>query len=289
MNGNAPTIHEALAAAKAGIGAVGKTGRNQQQGYNFRGVDAVVNAAAPELNKHGVIVTPVLQSIDYDTVEVGQKRTPMAHVRVIVTYRFHGPAGDSIDATVPGESMDSGDKAAPKAMSVAYRIALLQALNLPTDDVEPDSQTYERSPRHQSAGDAWEKASPARPKAPDDGWADEAIGLAATLPDKDAARALFKLAVFKANEGEITAEQKERVCALITARVADLDAEQPAGTDPWQDEIDSMTTREDAIALLDKLDQQHKGGVLDSRRHKALKAAIRIKADSLPSAPGEAA
>ncbi|MBO0813851.1 MAG: ERF family protein [Actinobacteria bacterium] len=159
-----PTIYEALAAAKAAIGAVRKTGRNQQQGYNFRGVDAVVNAASPELNKQGVIVTPMLQSIEYDTVEVGQKRTPMAHVRVVVTYRFHGPAGDHIDAMVPGESMDSGDKAAPKAMSVAYRIALLQALNLPTDDADPDSQSYERSPRAQSAGDAFDSAAPGRPQ-----------------------------------------------------------------------------------------------------------------------------
>jgi hypothetical protein len=157
---NAPSIHVALAAVKAEVGAVAKTGRNQQQGYNFRGVDAVVNAAAPELNKQGVIVAPMLQSIDYDTVEVGKNRTPMAHVRVIVTYRFHGPAGDYLDATVPGESMDSGDKAAPKAMSVAYRIALLQALNLPTSDPDPDTQTYERSPREQGTGDEWRNQPP---------------------------------------------------------------------------------------------------------------------------------
>lgn len=142
-----PSIQEALAAAKAAVGAVKKTGRNTQQNYNFRGIDAVVNAASPELNKAGVIVMPMLQSIEYDTVEVGQKRTPMAHVRVRVIYRFHGPAGDYLDAEVPGESMDSGDKATPKAMSVAYRIALLQALNLPTDDTDPDTQSYERSPR----------------------------------------------------------------------------------------------------------------------------------------------
>jgi hypothetical protein len=151
-----PSIQEALAAAKAAVGAVKKTGRNTQQNYNFRGIDAVVNAASPELNKAGVIVMPMLQSIEYDTVEVGQKRTPMAHVRVRVIYRFHGPAGDYLDAEVPGESMDSGDKATPKAMSVAYRIALLQALNLPTDDADPDSQSYERSPQ-----ESFENARPA--------------------------------------------------------------------------------------------------------------------------------
>jgi hypothetical protein len=37
-----------------------------------------------------------------------------------------------------------GDKAAPKAMSVAFRTALLQALALPTDEPDPDSQSFER-------------------------------------------------------------------------------------------------------------------------------------------------
>ena len=141
------TIFQIFAAAKKEVRAVGKDQRNLQQNFNFRGVDAVVNAAAPALDKYGVITTPMLDEIDYATVEVGQKRTPMAHVRVKVTYRFLGPAGDHFDALVPGEAMDSGDKATAKAMSVAYRIALIQALNLPTSDEDPDSKTYERSSR----------------------------------------------------------------------------------------------------------------------------------------------
>jgi hypothetical protein len=46
---------------------------------------------------------------------------------------------------VPGEAFDSGDKATAKAMSVAFRIALLQGLSLPTDETDPDAQTYERA------------------------------------------------------------------------------------------------------------------------------------------------
>jgi hypothetical protein len=41
--------------------------------------------------------------------------------------------------------MDAGDKATAKAMSVAFRTALLQSLSLPTDDVDPDAHSYERS------------------------------------------------------------------------------------------------------------------------------------------------
>jgi hypothetical protein len=66
-------------------------------------------------------------------------------VKVKVTYTFIGASGDSIKATVVGEAMDSGDKATAKAMSVAFRTALLQALSLPTDEPDPDATSYERS------------------------------------------------------------------------------------------------------------------------------------------------
>jgi hypothetical protein len=60
---------------------------------------------------------------------------------------FQLPGRDEVQAIVPGEAMDSGDKAVSKAMSVAFRIALIQALNLPTGEPDADSQSYERSSR----------------------------------------------------------------------------------------------------------------------------------------------
>ncbi|NJP24403.1 hypothetical protein FLW53_09345 [Microbispora sp. SCL1-1] len=137
---------QALAKVKRAVGAVAKKDRNTQQGFAFRGVESVVNAVGPHLDRIGVVVMPVLESSTYDTVEVGKNRTLMGHVRVEVTYRFYGPDGTSyVDARVPGEAMDSGDKAASKAMAVAWRTALIQVLNLRTLDLEPDAQSYERS------------------------------------------------------------------------------------------------------------------------------------------------
>jgi hypothetical protein len=158
-----PTIFELFGEVKRAVGPVGKDSRNKQQGFNFRGVDAVVNATADALDRHGVIIIPMLESVDYSTEEVGGNRTPMAVTRVKVCYRFTGPRGDHFDVIVPGEAMDSGDKGTAKAMSVAYRIALIQTLNLPTGDPDPDSQTYERSPRGGSAGAAFDNAAPSRP------------------------------------------------------------------------------------------------------------------------------
>lgn len=140
-----PTIAEALSGVMDSVGAVSKSGVNQQQGFNFRGVDAVVNAVSPALREHGVIVVPKLLSVERSTTPTRNGGT-VNNVYVTVRYRFIGPAGDHVDAVVAAESFDSGDKATTKAMSVAFRIALLQTLALPTDEpTDPDQHTFERA------------------------------------------------------------------------------------------------------------------------------------------------
>lgn len=133
-----------ISQAMADVGAVGKTGRNEKQGYNFRGIDAVVSAVSPALRAQGVVVSPTVIDYTYETVEIGQNRTPMGHVRVIVRFAFTD-GSETLEATVPGEAMDSGDKATAKAMSVAFRTCLLQTLCLPTDEADPDEHSYERT------------------------------------------------------------------------------------------------------------------------------------------------
>jgi hypothetical protein len=140
-------IIELLSRVMEDVGAVRKGERNQAQNFNFRGIDAVVNAVSPALRKHGVVVTPEIVSNDYTTVEVGKNRTSMGHCRVTVAYTFWAPDGSCVTSTVSAESMDSGDKATAKAMSVAFRTCLLQTLCLPTDETDPDHEVYERAPR----------------------------------------------------------------------------------------------------------------------------------------------
>lgn len=154
------TIYEALSAVMEDVGAVRKRERNQVQNFNFRGIDAVMNAVSPALRKHGVIVVPELRSIEYRQVEVGAKRSLMEHVTVHVAYTFYASDGTSITCSVAGAAMDSGDKGTPKAMSVAMRTALLQALCLPTDDPDPDAEAFARSGAQQPA------KAPPRPRTP---------------------------------------------------------------------------------------------------------------------------
>lgn len=138
-----PSVIEALSAVMEEVRAVGKGDRNPEFGYQFRGVDAVVNAVGPVLRKHGVVVMPMGGDVSYRDVQTS-KGKPSRECTVKWRYRFYGPEGDFIDAEVPGESMDSGDKGTAKAMSVAYRVLLLQSLCIPTGDRDPDSDSYER-------------------------------------------------------------------------------------------------------------------------------------------------
>jgi len=139
-----PTVQQAWAAVMADVRALGKDQRNNSGGgFNFRGVDDVMNAVGPAMRTHGVFVVPT--AVDLRTRDAQTTTGKAAHeTMVVVSYAIHGPAGDMMPGAAAGESLDSGDKATPKAMSVAYRTFLLQALCLPTHDTDPDAQTYER-------------------------------------------------------------------------------------------------------------------------------------------------
>ena len=51
-------IYEAISRCMEDIGAGGKNDRNKQQGFMYRGIDAVMNAINPALTKNHVFVVP---------------------------------------------------------------------------------------------------------------------------------------------------------------------------------------------------------------------------------------
>ncbi len=96
--------------------------------FAFRGVDATVAHLTPMLNKHGVLVVPHLLSHLVTQRDAGAKVITKAEVEV--AYQFYGANGDMIEARVPGQADDFADRSTAQAMSVAYRIALLQTFHI---------------------------------------------------------------------------------------------------------------------------------------------------------------
>lgn len=135
------TVAQALAAVMADVPAVKKDDKNQAQGFSYRGIDGVLNVVGPALRKHGVLVLPEVLSSEHRTMQGRNSTLNVASVHV--RYRFVGPEGDELACDVVAESFDAGDKAVTKAMSVAFRTALLQALAIPTHEPDPDSVSYE--------------------------------------------------------------------------------------------------------------------------------------------------
>lgn len=214
-----PSVVQAFAAVMAEVQAVGKDGTNTSQNYNFRGIDGVVNAVGPALRKHGVVILPRLTKANYRDVEVGRNRTLMREVTVEVEYVIHGPAGDEIvGGPVPGESMDSGDKGTAKAMSVAYRTFLLQALTIPTHQPDPDTESYERS------------------EAPVPGFRSSLVAAKEKLSESERAvlRQWLQENGLPASPAQMNAEQAEMVCEFILHGLPKIEPEGVAseGGDP---------------------------------------------------------
>ena len=106
-------IYQAIPKIMNEIGAVGKTTRNQQQGFMYRGIDAVMNALHPALSRNKVFVVP--EVLDQTREErTTYKGSTLIYSICKIKYTFFAEDGSSISSVVIGEGMDSGDKATNK-------------------------------------------------------------------------------------------------------------------------------------------------------------------------------
>lgn len=96
--------------------------------FAFRGIDAVVATLTPLLIKYGVIIAPTDVSHILTQRDVGAKVVTKAEVEV--TYTAYGADGDSLVFKVPGQADDFADRSTAQAMSVAFRILLLQMFHI---------------------------------------------------------------------------------------------------------------------------------------------------------------
>lgn len=129
-------IYQRIAAITAEAGALAPEAKGGVP-FAFRGIDGTVAHLTPFLNKYGVFLSPVVQSHIVTPNSVGNRTVKTTEVEV--TYGVYGPDGKSdIEITVPGLADDFADRSSAQAMSVAYRIALLQLFHLPTHSKEPE-------------------------------------------------------------------------------------------------------------------------------------------------------
>ena len=146
----ANNIYKAINEVMKEIGAVGKNQKNSQQGFMYRGIDAVMNAINPALTNHGVFVVPEVleQTREERTTSKGNL---LIYSICKIKFSFFAEDGSHIEAITIGEGMDSGDKATNKAMSIAFKYACFQVFCIPTEEMDdPDAECHEVKPKKET-------------------------------------------------------------------------------------------------------------------------------------------
>lgn len=120
---------------------IAKNRKNESQGFKFRGIDDVMNRMAKHLNEANLVIAPRISSREVNE-RVNSRGNPLFYVTVQVDYTIYSTVdGSSIVCSVPGEAMDSGDKATNKALSIAYKYLAFQLFAIPVDE-DPDATTH---------------------------------------------------------------------------------------------------------------------------------------------------
>jgi hypothetical protein len=145
MKGGVMEVYKAIAAVQGEMAEIGikKDKKNQQQGYNFRGIDDVYNALAPLLSKHGLCILP--RATERVCVE---RQTKSGGVLFYTTVKCEFDFVSAVDGSkhtvvTYGEAMDSADKSTNKSMSSAYKYACFQAFCIPVDVEDADASHHE--------------------------------------------------------------------------------------------------------------------------------------------------
>ena len=145
-----PEVYRAINAVTAALAGDGiaKSRTNAIELYQYRSIDDVLNRLAPLIAEHRLCILPrVLERI------ITERASPATPLRVNVMVRVAFDLVSVEDGSVHtveayGEALDDGDKGTAKAMSAAYKAAMLQAFCIPVAGTEDaDAGTMARITR----------------------------------------------------------------------------------------------------------------------------------------------
>lgn len=147
----APHVYRAISAITAQLAAAGipKRHRNERDDYLYRSIDDVLNRLSPLLPKYRLCVLPrVLERSCAD--RAGEADQLLVSVTLKVAFDLVSTLDGSrhtIEAFA--EALDTGDKGTAKAMSSAYKTAMLQTFCVPVAQMaEPDASSYRLKRSH---------------------------------------------------------------------------------------------------------------------------------------------
>lgn len=130
------TVYERFALALADMGPIAKAQRNAHHGYQYRGIDDVMDAIHTVLAKHGLFYVPRCVGESYEEWKTS-KGGRLQVARLSYEFIFYAPDGTTLTVgPVVGQSADTDDKAPMQALSQAAKPALLHAFCVPTSEAK---------------------------------------------------------------------------------------------------------------------------------------------------------
>lgn len=134
-------VYEALSRVMRDLPGIGRT-EESEQGYQYRGIEQITKHAQGLLARHRVVFVP--EVLHRHTKDLQINNRPWTEEQLTVVYRVYGPGGAEDCLTVGplhGLGRDNSDKGTNKAMTQAFKYALLQVLCIGDhkDDADKDA------------------------------------------------------------------------------------------------------------------------------------------------------
>jgi hypothetical protein len=143
---SAPSVYAAVNAitAELATNGIAKTRTNPVDDYKYRSIDDVLDRLAPLLARHRLCVFPraLERAVSERSDEQGRL---LMHVALRVSFTLTSvDDGSAHVVEAYGEALDGGDKATAKAMSAAYKAAMVQTFCIPLCVGEDADRTSQR-------------------------------------------------------------------------------------------------------------------------------------------------
>ena len=161
---SAPKVYAAISAVAADFARTGiaKSQTNAQDQYQFRGIDDVYNRLSPILATHKLCILP--RVIERTLIErSGTQGALLISVSVKTAFDLVSAEDGSVHVIESyGEAVDGGDKATSKAMTAAFKYAVLQAFCIPVngmEDADAKSHQLRKNDHVEEPVQGWEQWS----------------------------------------------------------------------------------------------------------------------------------
>lgn len=155
-------IYDLMGKIQADVEAISKERKNQQQGYNFRGVEDVLNMMHNLLAKHGVFVVTRRVGAGFLDHRPGNGNKVVTTIINDFEFDFCAPDGSKLTVgPLPGEGVDYSDKASNKTMANAYKYCMFLTFSIPTQGLvdEPDADSpKQEAPKSTNSGQKQQKS-----------------------------------------------------------------------------------------------------------------------------------